>query len=35
VDKLRSLGWQAQIPLHQGLEQTYAWFLDSVDTLRR
>ena len=35
VDKLRSLGWQAQIPLHQGLEQTYAWFLDNVDTLRR
>lgn len=34
VNKLHSLGWRAQIPLYQGLEQTYAWFLDNVDTVR-
>lgn len=34
VNKLRSLGWQAQIPLHRGLEQTYAWFLENMDSMR-
>jgi GDP-L-fucose synthase len=26
VSRLRSLGWQARIPLDVGLQQTYAWF---------
>lgn len=34
VDKLHSLGWQAQTPLHQGLEQTYAWFLQNAQSAR-
>lgn len=29
ADKLRSLGWSASIDLRQGLEATYAWFLDN------
>ncbi len=29
VSKLRGLGWEAKIPLRNGIEQTYAWFLDS------
>jgi GDP-L-fucose synthase len=27
VSRLRSLGWQAQIPLEQGLVQTYDWYV--------
>jgi GDP-L-fucose synthase len=26
VSRLTSLGWQPRIPLHQGIERTYAWF---------
>jgi GDP-L-fucose synthase len=26
VSRLHALGWKAQIPLRQGLEQTYRWF---------
>jgi GDP-L-fucose synthase len=26
VSRLHALGWKAQIPLRQGLEQTYSWF---------
>ena len=29
VSKLHSLGWQAKIPLREGIEQTYAWFLET------
>jgi GDP-L-fucose synthase len=29
VGRLRSLGWQAKIPLREGIEQTYSWFLRS------
>ena len=29
ISKLHSLGWQAKIPLRTGIEQTYAWFLES------
>ena len=28
--KLRALGWQPTIPLHQGVAQTYDWFLKNV-----
>jgi GDP-L-fucose synthase len=28
VQKLRSLGWRARIPLKDGIRQTYAWFLE-------
>lgn len=30
VSKLRSLGWRAKIPLGEGLEQTYRWFVDTL-----
>ena len=29
VQKLHSLGWQASIPLRQGIERTYAWYQES------
>jgi GDP-L-fucose synthase len=28
VSRLRSLGWQASIPLEQGLRDTYSWFVE-------
>jgi GDP-L-fucose synthase len=35
VSRLKALGWQAGIPLEQGLEQTYAWFGANAGSLRR
>lgn len=35
VSRLKAAGWQAKTNLKAGIEQTYAWFLDHVDTLRR
>lgn len=34
VSRLMRLGWTAQIDLKQGLEQTYAWFLEHQGDLR-
>lgn len=31
VGRLHALGWKASLPLRDGLEATYAWFLESVD----
>ena len=30
VSRLHDLGWQAKIPLREGVEQTYSWYLDSL-----
>jgi GDP-L-fucose synthase len=30
VSKLHGLGWQAEIPLREGLEQTYAWYQEQL-----
>jgi len=35
VSRLRAMGWQPEIGLEQGLEQTYGWFLENHATLRR
>ena len=32
--RLNALGWQATIALEEGLQQTYAWFLDNIDSAR-
>lgn len=34
VGRLASLGWRHRISLESGLQATYAWFRDHVDTLR-
>ncbi|MHA7855898.1 GDP-L-fucose synthase [Marinobacter shengliensis] len=34
VSRLKALGWQACIPLKEGLTSTYAWFLKSQEQLR-
>lgn len=34
VSRLRALGWQARIPLREGIAQTYDWFLAHQDDFR-
>ena len=34
VSKLSALGWNARIPLEDGLARTYRWYLDNEDSLR-
>jgi GDP-L-fucose synthase len=34
VTHLNNLGWKAQTSLKEGLEKTYAWYLDNIDSLR-
>ena len=34
VSKLSALGWNARIPLEDGLAQTYRWYLNNEDSLR-
>ncbi|MBE9098894.1 GDP-L-fucose synthase [Vacuolonema iberomarrocanum] len=35
VSRLQDLGWQAQTSLKEGIEKTYAWFLENSDRIRR
>jgi GDP-L-fucose synthase len=35
VSRLQDVGWQAKTSLKDGIEKTYAWFLDNVDQIRR
>lgn len=35
VSRLESLGWKADILLEAGLYQTYQWFLQSIESLRK
>jgi GDP-L-fucose synthase len=30
ISRLRSLGWLPRVPLKQGIEETYEWFLQHV-----
>lgn len=32
VTRLKSLGWEASIPLEQGLKDAYQWYVNNVDT---
>jgi GDP-L-fucose synthase len=34
VSRLHELGWRHQVDLRQGIEQTYAWFLENSATVR-
>lgn len=34
VGRLRALGWQPRITLRDGIAETYAWFLDHIDSVR-
>ena len=35
VSRLERLGWKSSVPLLDGLKQTYVWFLEHIETLRR
>ena len=35
VSRLTELGWTSQITLEQGIADTYAWFLDNENALRK
>lgn len=35
VNRLNELGWQAHIPLHQGLRQYYDWYTDNIINIRQ
>jgi GDP-L-fucose synthase len=34
VSRLTALGWQARVGLREGIERTYAWFMEQEGTLR-
>jgi GDP-L-fucose synthase len=34
VSRLHALGWKARIPLREGIESTYRWFLENGESLR-
>ena len=34
VSRLRRMGWDASIDLEHGVESTYAWYLQHLDSLR-
>lgn len=35
VSRLKSLGWQAETTLEEGLTETYDWFVNNVETVRQ
>lgn len=35
VSRLKALGWQPSVPLEQGIADTYRWFVDNIDRIRR
>lgn len=35
ITRQLELGWRARIRLRDGIEQTYRWYLDNIDTIRR
>jgi GDP-L-fucose synthase len=35
VSKLHALGWNARVPLRDGIEKTYRWYLDHESSARR
>jgi GDP-L-fucose synthase len=34
VSRMKALGWQAQVPLEEGIRRTYQWFLDNQANIR-
>lgn len=35
VTRLNSLGWEAKISLRDGLKETYNWFLNNIETIKK
>ncbi|MEJ2700090.1 MAG: NAD-dependent epimerase/dehydratase family protein, partial [Desulfuromonadales bacterium] len=34
VSRMKSLGWEAKVPLREGIDKTYRWFLEHKETVR-
>ena len=34
VSKMKAVGWQYSTELEEGIEKTYAWFLDNIDNIK-
>ena len=34
ISKIKEIGWQYSTELQEGIEQTYAWFLDNIDSVK-
>ncbi|MEM9215286.1 MAG: GDP-L-fucose synthase [Cyanobacteria bacterium P01_F01_bin.150] len=34
ITKLKSIGWQPKVPLKEGIETTYKWFVENYDDIR-
>jgi GDP-L-fucose synthase len=34
VSRLHALGWRAKIPLREGVDKTYRWFVENKDGYR-
>ncbi|MGY5354892.1 GDP-L-fucose synthase family protein [Wenyingzhuangia sp. IMCC45467] len=35
ISKMHQLGWKHQIALQEGIEKTYAWFLENIETFKQ
>jgi GDP-L-fucose synthase len=35
VTRMATLGWQAKVPLQEGIDKTYKWFLENIDNFRK
>lgn len=35
VSRMADLGWRAKVPLAEGIDKTYKWFLENIDTFRK
>jgi len=35
VSKMKEIGWQYKTELEEGVEKTYAWFLDNIDSIKQ
>jgi GDP-L-fucose synthase len=35
VSRVNQLGWRARVPLQQGLEETYRWYVDNIASKKR
>ena len=35
VSRMKALGWEAKVMLREGIERTYAWFLENQENFRK
>jgi GDP-L-fucose synthase len=35
VTKMHDLGWKHKVDLEQGIQKTYEWFLENIDSVKK